>query len=75
MYPVINCKKPKIKYIVDIKLRGKIINWIIIQSIKVIPNIIPRYIPNFLFFRSKTKLKIFVIPFTISKAIPEKIKF
>ena len=75
MYPVINCKKPKIKYIVDIKLSGKMINWITIQSIKVIPNIIPRYIPNFLFFRSKIKLEIFVIPFTINKAIPEKIKF
>lgn len=47
----------------------------VIHNIKVKPNIVPNIIPDSLFFISKYAAVKFENPFTISKEIPEKIKF
>ena len=59
----------------DIKFIGNITNCIIIHNIKVIPKIPPKIIPIFFFINNKILAAILVIPFTINKEIPEKIKF
>ena len=69
----ISCIIPKTKYIVDIIFVGKMINWIIVQSISVNPNTVPNIIPIFLFFIIKYTATKFDIPFTINKHIPENI--